>query len=66
MIASGNVLHAEKKEAVEKKVANYFALKDEFDMRMIDVHQKLDIVRELIKSNIHHIDNPAGVLTGDL
>ena len=66
MIASGNDLHNEKKEAAEKKVANYFAFKAELDMRMIDVHQKLDIVRELVKSSIHHIDHPDGVLTEDL
>ena len=66
ILARGNDLHSEKKEAAEKKMANYFAFKAELDMRMMDVHEKLEIVRQLIKVNIHDRDHPDGVLNEEM
>ena len=58
LIVSGSgSLHAIKKEAAEKKLANYFAFKTEYDARMIEVHEKLGVVSDLIKANCGDIPN---------
>ena len=46
-------------------MADYFSFKTEFDKHIVEVHQKLGIVREFVTANIHDIDHPGGVLTKD-
>ena len=38
-------------------MANYFAFKTEYDARMIEVHEKLGVVSDLIKANCGDIPN---------
>ena len=64
-IAYAKDLNARKVEAAEKKIADYFFFKTEFDKHMVEVHQKLGIVREFFTANIDDIDHPGGVLTND-
>ena len=65
IFAKAKDLGSRKIKAAEKKMADFFSFKTEFDMHMVEIYKKLCKVRGLFKANIHDVDHPGGVLTND-